>query len=465
MNNRTISEAMLSDDIPLRTKISYGLAGLGKDMTVAVVMIYAMYYYTDIIGLAPALIGTLFFAVKFWDAINDPVMGMLVDTTESRFGRIKGWLLGGAILNSVLLVALFSAHHLEGSVLIAYVIVTYILWGMAFTMYEIPFWCILPNIAKTQRAKEGLVTYPRTMISIAWLIIGSFFLQIANKMGGGNETVGITIFVIVLSIFFLISAVNLAVNFKENVEVGKKEKTSFKDVFKILKSNDQFLVLFAVVLSFFMIVSTVLFFAIYYFTYVINSTELFALFMLVAGISEVVMQLLVPKLLKLTTRENLTKLCFLLPLIGCAILAYSGFFAPESKLLVATGSIIIRAAHGIMLILMILMLSDCIDYGEYKTGLRSEGIIFSAMPMQFKFGQAIVSFIMGVGLSISGYVPNVEQSPETIAGMQAIFFLVPIAACLLSYVIYTKFYKLKGDYLENYKNMSAERQIKEEVLV
>ncbi len=436
--------------IPLSTKVAYGFGGFGMDLASGIVALYAMFYFTDILHISPAFIGTLFLVARIWDAFNDPIMGILVDNTKSKFGRIRIWLLIGAIVNTAMIIAMFNAHWISGTMLYVYVSITYVIWGMAFTSISIPFWCILPNIARSDKQKSSLVIWPRTMISVAWLIMGSGFFILVEYFGGDDQAHGFSIVALLTAGVFLLSMLSLIVSFKENTQ-NSSTKHSIKDFISLIKKNDQLLIIFVTLFLFFNIVGTVLFFAIYYFTYVVKSQDLFAIFMLVAGLTEVFTQLIIPQLLKRMSRDTLVKISYLLPILGCCVLAYSSFLDIHNVWLIGIGSALVRAGHGFMLVLMIIMLTDCMDYGELKTGKRAEGVIMAAMPMQFKLGNAVTGFIMGLVLTFSGYIPNVEQSEITIFSMQLLFLLFPVLVAIGSYYLYSHFYKLKGKYLEDVK--------------
>ena len=120
------------------SKISFGLGAFGKDAVYAIVSTGLLYFLTDIKGVAPAFVGTLFLVARIFDAINDPIMGVVVDNTRSKFGKFRPWIMIGTVLNSIVLVFLYLNIELSGMAYATYIAILYILWGMTYTIEDIP---------------------------------------------------------------------------------------------------------------------------------------------------------------------------------------------------------------------------------------------------------------------------------------------------------------------------------------
>lgn len=136
-------------------KLCFGVGALGKDLCYAMISTYLMIYFTDTVGLAPLFVGNLFLVARVWDAVNDPMMGFVVDNTRSRWGKFRPWILIGTLLNAGILVLLFMGPELSGVAQYAYYSVMYILWGMTYTVMDIPYWsmrrlCPQPRKSATQ---------------------------------------------------------------------------------------------------------------------------------------------------------------------------------------------------------------------------------------------------------------------------------------------------------------------------
>ena len=167
--------------LSVREKYSYGIGALGKDMICGVIFTYAMVYFTDVLKISAAFVGTLFFFAKFWDAVNDLGMGMVVDNTKTRWGKFRPWLAVGTLINAVVFACLFTDWGLSGTALYVFAAVMYVLWGMTYTIMDIPYWSMLPNLTSDKSERDRVAVIPRIFASVGGsLIVGGCGLQIMD---------------------------------------------------------------------------------------------------------------------------------------------------------------------------------------------------------------------------------------------------------------------------------------------
>lgn len=435
----------MSDKITLQTKLSYGLGALGKDFACAPIYIFLMFYFTDVAGLSAAFVGTIFLAARIIDAVTDPMMGVIVDNTRSKFGKFRPWIVIGTMLNAIVLVGLFSTHMFEGTTLYIYAAAAYILWGLTYTIMDIPYWSMIPALSSERQEREKLVVWPRLFASLAWFITGTYGLHIVGELGNGNQGDGFFNVAMLIAVLFVMSAFLIARNVKEKATPANAkpaEKFSFKDVLTIIGKNDQLKALIGTVLSFQIANLLVGGFAIYYFSYALGNAELFPVYMAVAGAAEVAGVFLFPRIAAFLPRKLLWPIACGFPVLSCVLLLVMGFIAPANAIMIGMAGAAIKFGVGIANALQTVMLADVVDYGEHKTGRRSESVIFSVQTMLVKFAGAAGGFIVGVGLSVVGYVPNVEQSASTIIGLEFMMIGLPAIMMTISGLIYQRYYRL-----------------------
>ena len=143
-------------ELTLKQKTAFGIGAVGKDMVYALSASYVMYYYQDVLGLSASFVGVVLMAARFFDAFNDPFMGVLVAKTRTRWGRFRPWIFSGTLLNALVLYALFAAPVLDEAALMVYFSVVYILWGVTYTMMDIPYWSMIPAVTRTPKDRENL---------------------------------------------------------------------------------------------------------------------------------------------------------------------------------------------------------------------------------------------------------------------------------------------------------------------
>ncbi|WP_429965076.1 melibiose:sodium transporter MelB [Enterococcus sp. AZ072] len=403
--------------VSAKEKYSYGLGALGKDMIVALIFVFAMLYFTDVLKISASFVGSLFFLANFWDAINDLAMGVIVDNTRTKFGKFRPWLVIGTLLNAIVFVCLFTNWGLSGTALYVFAAVMYILWGMTYTVMDIPYWSMLPNLTSDKREREKLSVIPRIFASIGGsLIVAGFGLQIIDFLGSGDMQSGFTRFAWVIAIVFIVTIGITVLNVKSADKAVSKtaEKVSVKHLMKIIFQNDQLVVAIGIILTFNLAIQFVNGVSTYYFIYVTGSKMMFSVFTMFAGFAEIGGLFLFPKLVGKISRAKVYLLACLSPIVGFVLLLITGYVAPENVFLTAAAGILVKLGSDLQLGTATVILADVVDYGEYKFGTRNESVTFSIQTLMIKFSSAIGALLTGFALDLTGYVPNAVQSPATL---------------------------------------------------
>ena len=168
-----------------KSKVSYALGAVGKDMVYMLSASYVLYYFQDLLGVSAIAMGIILMAARVFDAFNDPIMGVIVAKTKTRWGKFRPWLMIGTVTNAVVLFLMFAAPPaMDGAGLTAYAAVFYILWGVTYTMMDIPYWSMIPAFTEGGRERENLTTIARTCAGVGSAIITVFTMMLVPRLGG-----------------------------------------------------------------------------------------------------------------------------------------------------------------------------------------------------------------------------------------------------------------------------------------
>lgn len=431
-----------------KTKYFFGIGGFGKDMMFAMSTIMSIYFIAYV-GISAAFVGIMFLAVRVFDAINDPIMGWISDNTKSRWGKFRPWILVGTILNAIVLLFVFYKPDLavDSISMLIYITVFYMLWGVTYTLMDIPFWALIPALSDDQKERESTTTIVRLFTSLGFFVISAPFIIVVTLLGGGesrNEMLhGFFLLAIIVSVIFLISQIILITKVKENITVENTEKITLKGMFSLLKANDQLFVVVVVMLVANFALFTTAGMSFFYIKYDLGKLHLLFPFLAAGGTIQLAGILLYPLLSKKYPRKkifnmyiNFQVVAFILLLINALILGNNITF------LFAFGAIVFFW-QGTMQVMQTVLLADTVEYGEVVTKRRSESIIFALQTFIAKLATGLSVAVVGVGLAIIGFVPEVQeqavvQTEVTIYGIRLIMFVLPIFALMLSKYIFNK---------------------------
>ena len=456
-------------ELTFKQKAAFGIGAVGKDMVYALSASYIMYYYQDIIGLSASFVGLILMIARIFDAINDPFMGVLVAKTKSRWGRFRPWLISGTVLNAFVLYAMFSAPDLKGTGMMAFFSIIYILWGITYTMMDIPYWSMIPAITSTPADTENLSVVGRTCAGVGSALIAVATVKLVELLGGGSERTGFSRFALVVAVIFVIAEIICALSVRERSDT-KMETASVKDMFRALFQNDQAL---AVVLTIVLINSALYItsnLVIYFFKYDMGGEgwrNTYTLFSTVGGACQILGMMIVYPLL----RKALTNTKIFACAIGAAVAGYvillvlclSGNAGSLVPILVP--GVLIFAANGILSVLTTIFLSNSVDYGELKSGHREESVIFSMQTFVVKAASGVAVFITGVGLDLIGLVGNadeegpiVEQSAQTLLGLRLIMTILPMVLLAAAILFFRKKFVLTDEVVAKNAKMLTDKK-------
>jgi GPH family glycoside/pentoside/hexuronide:cation symporter len=449
-----------SEQLKFSEKLGYGLGDTASNFYFQVFNIFLLYYYTDVFGISAAAVGTMFLVTKVVDAASDPIMGLIADRTNTRWGKFRPYILWAAIPYAVMGYAMFAGPDLSDNGKLIYAYVTYTLMMLAYTAINVPYSALMGVISPSSIERTKVASYRFICAFAAAWLIGTFVTPLKNILGAGDEALG---FKLTMGIFAVVSIALFWVCFattRERVQ-PVQEKTDMRGDFKALTSNGPWIALFAAAIFTLMNVAVRNGTIMYYFKYYVgdDGTPIFLIFDKTAVfMSTGLFAMIIGTALTATLCKYFEKRALLITLTILNAISMGLFYItpPDQYGLMVAVNCIGTLIIGPTPALVWSMYTDTADYGEWKTGRRITGLTFSSLQFAQKLGLAVGAGLAGIILGLFGFVANEAQTPESLAGIRFLFSILP-ALLAIAGTVAIFFYKIDSKTIKTFERELQER--------
>ena len=426
-----------------RNKTYFGLGTIGRDMFYSFEANTLLYFLSDVLSLPVwvfAAASMVLSVMRIFDAINDPITGLVIDNIRSPWGKFKPAILVGGILSAIFSVLLFADIGTGWTFVIIFAI-AYFLWDVSFGINDIAYWTLLPAMSSDQKFREKTGAFARICANIGAYAVMVGWQPVTSALGDTPKAWFWC--AVVIGIIYLLGLLFPLLGVKEKrIAMEKQESTSLKQMWIALTHNDQ-LMWTTLAMALFMVgYSTTVGFAVYYMKYVFGNEGLYVVLVGVCGVAQLSALSVYPTVAKRFNRKQLYTLSTVLVLAGYGIF----FFAEISIVLIALGAVLVFVGQAFIQTLMLMFLADTVEYGQWKLGKRNESITFSVQPLINKIGGALSTAVVSLTLIIAGIkvdggtVDAIGASGKLL--MKVSMFALPLVFIVAGYIIYLKKYKI-----------------------
>lgn len=467
----------------LTEKVSYGLGAVGKDMVYMLSASYVLYYFQNVLGVNAIAMGIILMAARVFDAFNDPIMGVIVAKTKTKWGKFRPWLMIGTVTNAIILFLMFACPpSLDGKGLVAYAAVTYILWGVTYTMMDIPYWSMIPAFTDSGKDRENLTTLARSCAGVGSALVTIFTVALVSKIGkliaGSNasakavEIAGFKWFALIIAILFIVFIIITCVNIKEQATVDM-ESPSVGQMFKALITNDQAMtIVLAIVL-----INTSIYITsnlvIYFFKYDFGGAGWkgsFTYFNMFGGAIQILsMMIFYPLLRKFASNIKVFYICLASAIIGYGVLLAIAFINMSNVFILFIPGFFIFAANGVLQVLTTVFLANTVDYGDLKNSRRDESVIFSMQTFVVKLASGIAALVASICLQVNNLSDDTEGAADLLhdfsadvsaaakLGLRMTMTIIPIIGLFIAIIVFKKMFILTEDKMNEITEQLKER--------
>lgn len=444
-----------------RNQLSFGLGTLGRDMVAALVSLYLIVYLTEVVNVSDrqlVAVTAIIVALRIFDALNDPIMGFIVDNSHSRWGKFKPWIGVGAVLWGIATVVLFANSRADAPAFLVLFFFAYLMWGISYTINDISFYGMLPSLSRDLKEREGIGVVARICANIGLFSVVVGIVPITSWLTGqvGSAQRAWWIFAIALVVIML-AFQSLTLVFTKQKVVASTPRTPLRELFRIISRNDQLLWVSVAMVLFMAGYTATTSLGIYYFKYVYDDENMYPVFAAILGVAQLTGLAIFPIVSARLKRRQIHALASAMCAAGLGVFALAG----SSMLVIGVAGVLLFVGQAFIQLLMLLWIADCVEYGEWKLGRRTESITFSLQPFIYKSSNALGTGLVGVALLTSGISRAQSAADITSSGVLAfkvVMMLVPMLLVIISWAVLRRTYTLDE---ARYADIVAELRVRE----
>lgn len=432
---------MSTEVLSVKEKVGYGLGDAASHIIFDNVMLYMMFFYTDIFGIPAGYVGTMFLLARALDAISDPCMGLLADRTRTRWGKFRPYVLFGAIPFGIVCVFAYSSPDLSMTGKMVYAAVTYTLLTLMYTVVNIPYCALGGVITADPTQRISLQSYRFVLATAGGMLSTVLMMPLVQFIGGEDKALGFQGGIAILAV---VAIVMLAVCFattKERVSDEGKPTGTMREDLRDIWHNDQWRIVGLLTILNILAVAVRGGAMMYYVTYILGNPVLFAWFLGAYSVGNLIGSALAKPLTDWKCKVSV----FWWTNALLAVLSTAMFFLPiNASIIMFIFIFAIGVLHQLVTPIQWVMMSDTVDYGEWNDGKRLTGISFAGTLFVLKLGLALAGALIGWMLAGAGYQSGAAtQNSATMTSIIALFTLVPAVCYLLSAIICKRYYILR----------------------
>jgi sugar (glycoside-pentoside-hexuronide) transporter len=416
-----------------KERVSYGLYFAGQNIFYFLIMQFLMLFYTDYRFIPPAIVGVIFLLARVWDAVNDPMFGIIVDKSHLKRGKFKPWIAIATYLIPIATILIFAMPDSMGMTgKIAYASVTYIVFGMLYTVCDVPIFALATAMTNNIQERTTIISIGRFAAMVAMLVLSIIIMPIVAATGWMWAAV-------ILSIIGF--AVMLPINIfaKERFVDKDAPAVTLKDIFKYLVGN-KYLLIFYLSMVVGAPTNTVMTLNNYVAKYMLGGENMIAINMLAMTLPVIILSVVLPAITRKVDKFHI----YVAGTLANIVFAVIGYFVGYGNLALYLVLAALRGiGFGVNMVMSFMFAADCVEYGDFKTGTRAEGITFSIQTFATKITGAVSGAVSGILMSAIGYNGALAaQSASTVDGLWKSYMLFPIIGFVLSLPVLW-FYKLR----------------------